>query len=418
MADYESIAEKLLEDNPNIHSVAIIKDKTIKYNTKNWKIEEDLIEIKQKWGDKKATNLKFSRISYRIFQNTSERLVAKKNNSFIVGVRNNKISILCKLFIDKNDAIVQIMSILSSIGKAIFNLISTEPFFPSNISFSRGDYIEDISPKFLFDTIKILERLGLKKFGLSSDESKVYMALLKKGETGEIVGNLNKELAIKRTTIYRIINRLIKKDWVIKGPKTSSGIQIYIARPINRLVNKIIEEKEEEIKILKSYQFLINEYFRDGFERGSHIYDEIKSFGRDVFDINVMGFMGLEKDFGIIIFEYEKNIADNIRARDKLDLVYDKIKEQLKNLKRKEKLDEIGSVEEYSKIEYQKIENYEGANIFIKFKKGSKSAQQLGDDWVPVIREVAIPIDNIIYVIWGSEEKFKKLLALMLNLKQ
>ncbi len=418
MTKHEAIAEDLITNNPNINSVAIIENyKNILYSTNNWDIGDKLAELQSKWGDTDAKSFTIKGITYRIFQNTYERFIAKKQSVYIVGLKSNLIIILCRLNIDKEDAIVQIMAILSAMGRSLRDLTITEPFIPSNISFSHGDYKEEISPKFLFDTIKILERLGLKKFGLSSDESKVYMALLKRGEQGVIVGTLNRELSIKRTTIYRIINRLIEKDWVIKGPLTSSGTQIYVARPINRLVNKIIEEKEEEIKILKSYQFLINEYFREGFEKGTHIYDEIKSFGRDVFDIDVMGFMGLEKDFGIIIFEYERDIADDIRARDKLDLVYDKIKEQLKRLKAQEKLHDIEKIERDSKIEYQKFRNYEGATIFLKFKSGSAPAKQLGEEWVPVIREVAIPIENIIYLIWGSMEKFSKLLNLVLNFK-
>ena len=68
------------------------------------------------------------------------------------------------------------------------------------------------------------------------------------------------------------------------------------------------------------------------------------------------------------------------------------------------------------KIEYTKVQEYLGASIFLKFKEGSEVANNIGHDWVVAIKEVAIPIDNVIYVIWGSEEKFQNIMDIILKL--
>jgi hypothetical protein len=123
--------------------------------------------------------------------------------------------------------------------------------------------------------------------------------------------------------------------------------------------------------------------------------------------------MGLEKDFGIIIFEYENVIIDEIRIQDKLDLIHGKIGQELEKLSKANKIPDY----EDKKIEYTKFQDNFGAIIYLKFKKGSETTKSLGDDWVSAIKLVAIPVENNIYVIWGSEEKFQIIMDMILNLK-
>ncbi|TXT63510.1 MAG: hypothetical protein BAJALOKI1v1_710005 [Promethearchaeota archaeon] len=420
--EYESIISDLLKNHHSITSLAFIEiteeRKKIKYATKTWDIIniKDLQNFFSKWDVKDSKLLIIGENTYRIFNNTVERFAAQSRTHWLVGFRNNELAIICKADIKQGTVFLEIMTLYITLGRTLSSFSMQEPYTRPNIKFTPSKKLQTISPKFLFDTMGILRRLGLQKFGLTPEESKVYLTLLEKGSKGDIVGNLNKELDIKRTTIYRIIDRLIKDKWVEKGSKTSKGTQIYYARPINELIDKIIREKEEEIKILKSFQFLVDE-FVDGLEK-SQFYDQIQSFGKDVFDIDVLGFMGLEKDFGIIIFEYEEEIVDEIRAKDKLALVFDKIREQLKSLKEKGKLKDMGDINDNMKFEQDSIEKYDGANVYLKFKKGSPTAKQLGDDWILVIQEVAIPIDNVIYVIWASKEKFEQIKNLVLQLKK
>ena len=84
-------------------------------------------------------------------------------------------------------------------------------------------------------------------------------------------------------------------------------------------------------------------------------------------------------------------------------------------------------VNKYEKILYQYLNPewsdgsvpgaYFGSEIFARFKKGSKTANNVGDDWYIAVKQVAVPIDNKIYIVWGSEEKFTILLNIILKLK-
>ncbi|MFX1338306.1 MAG: helix-turn-helix domain-containing protein, partial [Promethearchaeota archaeon] len=350
MTNYEKIADSFMDSDLNINSLAIIesiknaKGEEIKsilvYYTFNWDISGDLENINVIWGSEEFKNVKIIELMgaiYRIIQNTYDKLVAFSSNrrDFIVGYKDEDRKIICKISLDEEDRLVQLIDVITLCSRALSLMSTKEPYIsPDALLGDETPFAQTVSPKFLFDTSKILKTLGLQKFGLSPDEARVYLALLNKGEKGETVGNLNKELVIKRTTIYRIIERLLKKNWVEKVLETPRGTQVYVARPIGDLVNKIIKEKEEEIKILKSFRLLIDEYVSNGWEDISKRYKDSQSLGREVFDIDVLGIMGLEKDFGIIFFEYDKDIIDELRVRDKLDLVYNKIEEQIEKLKK------------------------------------------------------------------------------------
>ncbi len=419
MTNYEKIADSFKNSNLNINSLAIIEEieeeSRIVYSTLNWDISEDIENVNSIWGFEKEKTIHIMGVVYRVIQNTFDKLIAFSLNrrDVIIGFKDEERKIICKISLDEDNKLVQLIDVITLSSRALSLMSTKEPFMAPETSLGKEDpFTEEVSTKFLFDTTKILQTLGLQKFGLSPDEAKVYLALLNKGEKGESVGNLDKELFIKRTTIYRIIERLLKKNWVEKVLETPRGTQIYVARPIGDLVNKIIKEKEEEIKILKSFRLLIDEYVSNGWEDISKRYKDSQSLGREVFDIDVLGIMGLEKDFGIIFFEYDKDIIDELRVRDKLDLVYNKIEEQI------EKLSNDGVIPGFEdmKIEYTTVQEYLGASIFLKFKEGSEIANNIGHDWVVAIQEVAIPIDNVIYVIWGSEEKFQNIMDIILKL--
>jgi len=158
---------------------------------------------------------------------------------------------------------------------------------------------------------------------------------------------------------------------------------------------------------------LLKEYLKNGRGDISQIYGDSQTFGKKIFDIDVLGIMGLEKDFGIIVFEYNNIIIDEGRIQDKLDLVYGKIGQEIDKVKEENKAPDF----EDKKIENTKFQEYLGAIIFIKFKEGSKTAKNVGDGWIIAVKLVAIPIENNIYVIWGSEEKFELLMNMILNLK-
>lgn len=422
MPDYEQIANSLKESDPNVVSVAIIEgsDK-IAYSTPNWDALKDLEQLFSNWGVEMAKYIEISGAPYRILQNTSEKFVAlsvqRKNN--IIGYKDDERKIVYKITTDGSNTrelLVQSMNIITQAARALRLMSSKGHYIPPGSSMGKSDQIKEVSTKFFFDTTEVLQRLGrlgLQKFGLSPEEAMVYLALLKRGEKGDKVGNLDKELDIKRTTIYRIIDRLVEKKWIEKRSETPKGIQTYAAKPIIDIINKTIKEKEEEIKVLKSFRLLTEEFINKDLENLPQIYKDAQSFGKEVFDIDVLGIMGLEKDFGIIIFEYEGITLNDDRVRDKLALLYNKIKEQIEKLKSQNKIQDFESMD----IEYEKVEEYLGATIYLKFKEGSETVKKVGSDWVVAIKQVAIPIYNNIYVIWGSEEKFQNLVEVVLKLK-
>ena len=135
------------------------------------------------------------------------------------------------------------------------------------------------TPKVLLDNTQNLQRLGVLKVGLSLEEAKVYLTLLQRGEEGEKVGNLDKKLEIKRTTIYRIIDRLINKKWVDKVMERPTGTTFYVARPLNEIIDDIIKDKEDELKILKSFRFITGESPENGWLDVSKEYNTLGIIG-------------------------------------------------------------------------------------------------------------------------------------------
>ncbi len=69
------------------------------------------------------------------------------------------------------------------------------------------------------------------------------------------------------------------------------------------------------------------------------------------------------------------------------------------------------------KFDFTNIQDYLGAIMYLKFKDGSETANNVGRDWIIATKQVAIPIKEKVYVIWGSEEKFPILLEIVLKLK-
>ena len=84
--------------------------------------------------------------------------------------------------------------------------------------------------------------LALKKIGLSEGESKIYLTLLRLGESK--VHNIKQETKMHRTTIYDFLDSLIKKG--LASYVVRNGVNYYIAAPPERL-SSLIKEKEETL---------------------------------------------------------------------------------------------------------------------------------------------------------------------------
>ena len=54
--------------------------------------------------------------------------------------------------------------------------------------------------------------------------------------------------------------------------------------------------------------------------------------------------------------------------------------------------------------------------MYFKFKEGTETRNNVGTDWIVAARHVAMLIENKVYVVWGSEEKFPVFLNIILKL--
>ncbi|MHA1932879.1 MAG: helix-turn-helix domain-containing protein, partial [Promethearchaeota archaeon] len=292
---------------------------------------------------------------------------------------------------------------------------SKGPYMDPHTSLGKVEKLKWATPRILLDDTNNLQELGLLKFGLSIEEAKVYLSLLRKGKEGDKVGSLNEEIDIKRTTIYRIIDRLIDKEWVVKLPGMSKGAQIYISRPLNNILDERIQQKEEELKILKSFRFIMGEELENGWIDMSGVNKDLQSYKRNVFGFKTLGVTGVEKDCGLLIFEYGSVVENDIVVQAALQLSCEKLK---MGLQIDEDIEEFANPDlEEVKFEFTEIRDYLGTMMYLKFKEGSETSNNVGTDWIIATKQVAIPIKEKVYVIWGSEEKFPILLNIILKLK-
>jgi len=418
MIDYERKANFLLKSGSRIHSVVFIEgEDTIVYSTDNWDISYDLELILFNWNNLYqemitiAERIIIADIEYVILQVTPERFVATNmyEKGSIIGIRDEERMIFCKIH-PKG----LITDGVTDATKVLWDLSSKEPYIRPDVSLGKVSQLKWATPRILLDDTNNLQELGLLKFGLSIEEAQVYLGLLRKGKKGEIVGKLNEELSIKRTTIYRILDRLLDKEWVFKLPGITKGAQIFVARSLTSILDERIEQMEDDLKILKSFRFITGESLDNGWIDVSEIDKESKSLLKKGFDFKTLGITGEEKDCGLLIFEYGSPIKNEIISRAALQLACERLKLSMQ-------IDE--DIEEYTnpdlkdiKFKNEKVEDYLGSKMSIRFKQGSKTAKMRGTDWIVAAKLVAIPVENKINVIWGSEEKFPILMNIILKL--
>ncbi len=403
---------KFIKSEPKIISIAVIEaENNIVYSTDNWDISKDIEELNLIWDGLRSERITISGIEYIILQCTQEILIATnlKKAGSLVGFKDEERKIICK--IDQDGSLhLGLMEVLRELRERS----SKEPYMAPDAALGKVEQLKWATPRILLDDTNNLQELGLLKFGLSIEEAKVYLALLTKGKEGDKVGNLNEELDIKRTTIYRIIDRLIDKEWIIKLPAMMKGAQIYIARPLNSLLDERIQQREEELKILKSFRFIMGEKLENGWIDVSEVDKDLQSYKKTAFIFKTLGITGVEKDCGLLVFEYRSVIENDIIIRAALQLSCEK-------LKLRTQIDE--EIEEYTNPDLEDIkfvdtiiQDYLGAIMYLKFKEGSETANNVGTNWIVAAKLVAIHIEKKINVIWGSEEKFPVLMNIMLNL--
>ena len=459
----KTVIDEFIKPEPNIISMAVIEgEKDIVFSTNNWDISNDIQKIIKFWNEVEKeekfieeriehlskelkdlrskervgtkeiseeimnlykvitkyynqkitypTRILVSRETFIILQWTTNKLIAVSLNRSggLVGFKDEERRIIYKVA-DEGSLPLGLMEA----SKELQERSLKEPY--KKPSAALGKQLKWTTPRILLDDTSNLQELGLLKFGLSIEEAKVYLSLLRKGKEGDKVGSLNEEIDIKRTTIYRIIDRLIEKEWVVKLSGMSKGAQIYISRPLNSILDERIQEKDEELKILKSFRFIMGEELENGWIDMSGVDKDLQSFKRNVFGFKTLGVTGVEKDCGLLIFEYGSVVENNIIVQAGLQLSCEKLK---MGLQIDEDIEEFKTPDlEDVKFDFTNIQDYLGAIMYLKFKEGSETANNVGRDWIIAAKQVAIPIGNRIFIVWGSEVKFPILLEIILKLK-
>ena len=412
MENIITVIDNNLKPETGVIAIAVIEgEKKIVYSSKNWDISNEIERINSIWNGMKPSTFTISGKKYITIQITPEKLIAASASKMgsIIAFKDDERKIICKIAPDKMLALG-----IAEASRSLNKLSSKKPYMDLDTQLGKVEQLKWTTPRILLDDTNNLQELGLIKFGLSIEEAKVYLALLNKGKEGAKVGELNEELDIKRTTIYRIIDRLISKDWIVKLPLTPKSAQIFIARSLYDILDERIKEKEEELKILKSFRYIMGETLENGWIDISQIKKEFQLYSENSFDFNSLGITGKEKDCGLIIFEYNKKVEEEVIIRAALQLSLEKMREPMQpNLNIKEFT--IPDLEDI-KIEDTRIQDYLGMTMFFKFKVGTETGNNLGLDWIVAARHVAVPLDNKIYVVWGSEEQFPIILSIILKI--
>jgi DNA-binding MarR family transcriptional regulator len=424
--------DKSIQPEVKMMSIAIIEgENNIIYSTENWDISKDINNLNTVWNKLKSGRFIISGVEHIVIQVTQERLVAvtPEQKWTLLGFKDDKRKFLCRL--DPKGPNDQMIFGLNDAAKTLIELRTEEPYMDLDADLGKVEEKEEeewVKRKLLPNDTLNLQRLGLLKSGLSKDEAEVYLALLKKGDVGDTIGNLNRELLnLKRTHIYRIIDRLEKKTWVKKVIGSGQRTTVYRAIALNYLLDDLITQRETELTILKSFRYIMGEKLENGWIKVTDLERDLRDMYNKKYDFNSLGITGIERDCGLLIFDYGKEDIDDAVILAALELASVKlmanllIQEEIK-IEETEKYEGIKEgyknpdIEDIKNVD-KSILNYLGAEIHVKFKEGSETAHNVGVDWVVAAKQVAIPIEDKIYIVWGSEEKFPILLNMILKIR-
>jgi len=187
--------------------------------------------------------------------------------------------------------------------------------------------------------------LSLEDFGLTSTESKVYVALLKRGTSQ--AGRLSKETKIHRRTIYDAIERLINKGLI--SYITINNIRHFEAISADRLM-ALLKEKEEKLKkflpelkaISESNKEKKETLFFKGKEGLKAIFDDQIRVGKNIL------FMGKGVDVNTILkFYFQKFDKMRLEKNIKINMVFDYEAKNIESI-HKIPLSEIRYVEKWN----------------------------------------------------------------------
>ena len=107
----------LMQSDPSIIAVAVLKGKDIVYSTDNWDISGDVGRLVSSWAGQNAQSLIVSGVKYAVLQCEQERLVAisMKGEGSICAAKDDEHKIICYLEPD-GDARGAVMDVQRTLG--------------------------------------------------------------------------------------------------------------------------------------------------------------------------------------------------------------------------------------------------------------------------------------------------------------
>ena len=269
----------------------------------------------------------------------------------------------------------------------------------------------------------------LMNFGISEDEAKVYLSLIKRGPRGEVVGRIKDELAIGRTTIYAIMERLSEKGFINSKEISQNPKRIvYVAKsPIN-IFNKIINENEIKLNNQKKSNLFAGDnleiayqgakklsletahpgaykYLKPLINKNFKIKSEVIEHGLGSehtlsYDYELKGPKGFPKDSGLVIIEYDRSIEEDQRL---INDAYELFKSKTEYEIRKDKIPGFQDL----KFEKTNVGGFLGNKVLVKIK--------LKKSWWEAGYHAVIPLKNKLFFIFGASENFQMLKEMILD---
>ena len=119
----------LMQTDPSILAVAVLKGKDIVYSTDNWDISGDVGRLVSSWVGQNAQSVMVSGVKYSVLQCEQERLVAisLKGEGSICAAKDDEHKIICYLEPD-GDARGAVMDVQRTLG----SLSSNTPYLDGN----------------------------------------------------------------------------------------------------------------------------------------------------------------------------------------------------------------------------------------------------------------------------------------------
>jgi len=127
--DPATAVNNLMQGDPNIIAVAVLKGKDIIYSTDNWDISGDVGRFVSSWVGQNAQSVTVSGVKYSVLQCEQERLVAvsMRGEGSICAAKDDEHKIICYLEPD-GDARGAIMDVQRTVG----SLKSGTPYMDGN----------------------------------------------------------------------------------------------------------------------------------------------------------------------------------------------------------------------------------------------------------------------------------------------